>query len=147
MTVKESTCTALGGGADCSCLIGSSSLLELCNVIKPQWKCGLKTEPKLTPKLKKTAATPSSLCLVLVLENLPTDGQYLTNTRFHMSLLCLMSSWTSPINLERASTISGSSCEWVWWENTRCHMHTQVHTHIRRITLPLPWSSADVNLV
>lgn len=35
---------------------------------------------------------------------------YLTNTRFHMSLLWLISSCTSLISLERAPTISNRSC-------------------------------------
>lgn len=43
---------------------------------------------------------------------------YLMNTRFQTSLLCLTSSWTSTINLERASTISGKSCEWAWCKYT-----------------------------
>lgn len=74
------------------------------------------------------------------MKNISTDPSYLTNTRFQTSLLCLTSSWTSPINLERPSTISGKSCEWAWCKYTCCHVHTDIKIlQEQHITFVIGW--------
>lgn len=59
MTVNESICTALGRSANHSYLI-----LNLCNIIKPRWKCGFISVPKLTITLTNSCNTMKSVsCL------------------------------------------------------------------------------------